>query len=111
MNKKILSTESLIKVIRNLKSNKKIIVQCHGVFDLIHIGHIKHFETAKKSGDVLVVSVTSDKYVNKGPDRPVFKEEHRAEFISSINTVDYVYINRSEIAIPAIKLIKPSFFF
>jgi len=51
--------------------NKKIVL-CHGVFDLLHLGHINYFKSAKKLGDVLVVSVTNNKFVNKGPGRPAF---------------------------------------
>ena len=54
------------------KSQGKKIILCHGVFDLLHIGHIKHFEEAKKMGDILVVTITPDQFVNKGPGRPAF---------------------------------------
>ena len=70
MNSKITLPENLKKIITKLKVRKKKIVLCHGVFDLLHVGHINHFQTAKSYGDILVVSVTSDKYVNKGPGRP-----------------------------------------
>ena len=68
---RILNHKNLI----NLKKNNQRIVLCHGVFDLVHIGHIKHFEEAKENGDVLVVSVTSDKFVNKGPGRPIYNDK------------------------------------
>ena len=64
--------------------NKKKIVLCHGVFDLMHIGHIKHFEEAKSYGEILIVSLTSDKYVNKGPNRPAFNEHNRAATLASL---------------------------
>ena len=60
------------------KKNGKKVVMCHGVFDLLHLGHIKHFEKAKSLGDILVVSITADKFVNKGPGRPAFNESDRA---------------------------------
>ena len=44
---------------------------------MLHVGHIKHFEQAKKHGDILIVSVTPDRFVNKGPFKPVFNEDHR----------------------------------
>ena len=56
--KKIFKLEDLKKKIRNLKLLKKKIVLCHGVFDLLHIGHIKYFEEARSNGDILIVSVT-----------------------------------------------------
>ena len=71
--KKIVSIEVLEKIISKLKAKGKKVVLCHGVFDLLHIGHIKHFKEAKNQGDVLIVTLTPDKYVNKGPNRPAFQ--------------------------------------
>jgi len=84
------------------------IVQSHGVFDLLHIGHIKHFQAAKKQGDILVVTVTPDRFVNKGPNRPRFTEKLRAEAIAALDCVDYVIINAWPTAVEAIQLIKPT---
>ena len=84
------------------------IVQCHGVFDLMHIGHIRHFQEAKKAGDVLVVTVTPDRFVNKGPHRPVFSETLRAEAIAALDCVDYVAINKWPTAVDAIALLRPN---
>ena len=64
--KKILPIKILEKIISKLKAKGKKVVLCHGVFDLLHIGHINHFKEAKFFGDVLVVSLTSDLFVNKG---------------------------------------------
>ena len=90
--------------------NKKKKVLCHGVFDLLHVGHIKHLEKAKQLGDILVVTVTSDKFVNKGPGRPVFNQYLRAEAIAAIDVVDYVAINDSQTAIKPIRLLKPNIY-
>ena len=62
-----------LNVLKNKLKGKKFSL-VHGVFDLLHIGHIRHFEEAKKFSDLLVVSITADKYVNKGPSKPVFKQ-------------------------------------
>ena len=62
-NYKILAIESLKKIVSKDKAKGKKIVLCHGTFDLLHIGHIRHFEEAKKLGDILIVTITSDKYV------------------------------------------------
>ena len=70
--RKIFSLNSLEKTVISLKKQKKKIVLCHGVFDLLHLGHIRHFEEAKKLGDYLIVSVTLNKFVEKGPGRPFF---------------------------------------
>src|SRR5712692_3983671 len=83
------------------------VVQCHGVFDLLHIGHIRHFQQAKASGQILVVTVTPDRYVNKGPHRPVFTQALRAEAIASLDCVDYVAINKWPTAVEALELIRP----
>ncbi len=107
---KILSLEELAAVLAKLKAQGKTVAQCHGVFDLMHVGHIRHFEQAKKLGDVLVVTVTPDKYVNKGPNRPVFTEAHRAWAIAALGCVDYVAVNRWPTAIDTIKLLRPSIF-
>jgi len=68
-NNKIHSLEKLAEVLEPLRARKRI-VHCHGVFDLLHIGHIRYFDQAKKMGDILVVTITPDRYVNKGPHRP-----------------------------------------
>ena len=73
MEKKIFDLKDLGKKIPTLKKRGKKVVHCHGVFDILHAGHIKHFNSAKKLADILVVTVTHDQYVNKGPNRPIFK--------------------------------------
>ncbi len=99
--------------IRNLQwlsGMKSKVVLCHGVFDLLHIGHIRYLEQAKELGDTLIVTVTPDKYVNKGPNRPVFNENLRAEAIAALDCVDYVAINEWSTAVETIKLLKPAFY-
>src|SRR3990167_2131420 len=91
---KIFELEKLAQKIHTLKSEGKKIVHCHGCFDLMHIGHIKYFQSAKRMGDMLVVTVTPDEFVDKGPGRPVFNENLRAEAIAALECVDYVAINR-----------------
>lgn len=106
--KKVLNQNSITRIIKNLKKEKKKIVLCHGVFDLVHLGHLKHFKEAKSKGDILIVSVTSDKYVSKGPGRPLFNEKKRIEFLSYIKLINYVFVSNSRNAINSIKLIKPN---
>ena len=60
------------------------------MFDVIHAGHIFHFKSAKKFGDILIVSVTSDKYVNKGFNRPIFNLNNRKKILSELSMVDFV---------------------
>ena len=76
----------------------------------MHIGHLKHFETAKKQGDILIVSVTPDQYIEKGFNRPFFKNQQRLESLSSIADINYVVLNNSSTAVNIIDKIKPNFF-
>jgi len=108
---KILDSLELKKRIISEKNLGKKIVHCHGVYDLLHIGHVKNFFSARKNGDFLVVSITSDKFVNKGSGRPIFNHDLRAEFLSSLSIVDAVYINHNPTAINAIELIRPDVYF
>jgi rfaE bifunctional protein kinase chain/domain/rfaE bifunctional protein nucleotidyltransferase chain/domain len=104
-NNKIFTISALEKILS--EKNDESIVHCHGVFDLLHIGHIKYFEEAKSMGDKLIVTITPDRFVNKGPNRPHFNEKLRAEAVSSLALVDYVVINNWPTAIEAIQVIKP----
>ena len=86
---------NLLKIqnkIKLLKKNKKSIGLCHGVFDILHFGHLKHFEAAKKQCDFLFVSITSDQYIKKGPNRPVHTNNERLFFLQSLEIIDYVFI-------------------
>ena len=104
---KIVTIVKLLKITKALKKSGKKIVHCHGVFDLIHPGHIRYFKSAKKFGDVLIVTVTGDKYVRRGPGRPIFNEQLRAEVLASFEIIDYVIILQSETATEFIKKIAP----
>jgi rfaE bifunctional protein nucleotidyltransferase chain/domain len=109
-NSKILDLESLAARLAALKRQGKKIVHSHGVFDLVHLGHIRHFEEAKRMGDVLVVTITPDQYVNKGPHRPAFPHDVRAEVIAALDTVDYVAVNRWPLSVETIKILKPDIY-
>tara|TARA_B110000483_G_scaffold243657_1_gene334950 strand:- start:6692 stop:8200 length:1509 start_codon:yes stop_codon:yes gene_type:complete len=97
--------------IKHIRKNKKSIGLCHGVFDILHYGHLKHFEAAKKKCDYLFVSITSDKYIKKGPNRPVHSEGERHSLLQSLELVDYVFIAEEESAVNTIDLIKPDYYF
>jgi rfaE bifunctional protein nucleotidyltransferase chain/domain len=88
----------------------KVIVHCHGVFDLLHPGHLAHLHEAKSHGDFLVVTVTPDRYVNKGPNRPVFTQEHRAFMLDALAVVDFVAVTESPTAIEALNIVRPDFY-
>ena len=104
---KIRDIDELAGILDTLKKAGTKIVNCHGVFDLLHIGHIRHLSAARRLGDTLVVTLTQDRHVNKGPHRPAFNQELRAEALAALDCVDYVAINRWPTAIEAIKLLKP----
>jgi rfaE bifunctional protein nucleotidyltransferase chain/domain len=107
---KILGLEKLSKRLSVLKSKGKKIILCHGCFDLMHPGHIKYFQAAKRMGDVLAVTITPDRYVDKGPGRPVFNENLRAESIAALECVDYVAINKWPTAEETLRLLKPDIY-
>ncbi len=83
-------------------------VHCHGVFDLMHSGHILHLQRARKEGSHLVVTITANAFVNKGPGRPVFSEELRAETIAALGCVDHVAINQSPTAVDLLRRLRPA---
>ena len=95
---------------KSKKIKKKKIVLCHGVFDLVHLGHINYLKKAKKLGDNLIISVTSDKFVNKGPGRPAFSTEQRMSFLSELKFVDKVYESNDFTAVKLIEQTKPDFY-
>lgn len=105
---KLLSIKDTIKV---LKKNKKTIGLCHGVFDVLHFGHLKHFEVAKKKCDYLFVSITSDQFIKKGPNRPINNENQRLFFLRNLKLIDHTFIAKGESGVDSINLIKPDFYF
>ncbi len=107
---KIKPLDELREILPALRGSDRKVVHCHGVFDPLHIGHIRHFEQAKKLGGILVVTVTPDQYVNKGPHRPIFSAELRAEAIAALECVDFVAINEWPMAVETIRLLRPDYF-
>ncbi|MBU1026738.1 MAG: adenylyltransferase/cytidyltransferase family protein, partial [Candidatus Margulisbacteria bacterium] len=104
---KIKTIDELSQIVSELKKENKKVVHCHGVFDLIHPGHIRHLSAAKKEGDVLIVTITADQQVKRGPGRPIFNESLRAETLAALGTVNYVAIDNNPTAVETIKTIKP----
>jgi rfaE bifunctional protein nucleotidyltransferase chain/domain len=104
------SLDELARVLDSCRKSGQRVVHCHGVFDLLHAGHLRYFEEAKALGDVLVVTLTTDRFVNKGPHRPAFPEQLRAEVVAGLECVDFVAINPHPTAVEAIALIRPDFY-
>jgi rfaE bifunctional protein nucleotidyltransferase chain/domain len=93
-----------------LRQEGKKVILCHGTFDLMHTGHIRYLQRAKKEGDVLIVTVTADEFVNKGPGRPVFSDQLRAENLAALECVNYVGVNKATTAVSLLEKLKPSLY-
>lgn len=110
MLEKIKTLSQLGEIAAAARSSGKRVVLAHGVFDILHVGHKRHLDIGKRHGDVLIVTLTTDKFVNKGPDRPVFAEKLRAEMIAALESVDYVGISPNPSAEHIIEIVKPNFY-
>lgn len=104
---KVISFERAPAFFNTLRERGKRIVQSHGIFDLIHPGHVLHLEEARALGDVLVVTLTADKFVNKGPGRPYFNEQLRLRSLAALSCVDYVVLVPFTGAVEAIECVRP----
>ena len=91
---KILGRAAMLAERERLRSGGKRLVFTNGVFDLLHVGHVRYLTQARALGDVLVVAINSDRTVRelKGPDRPVFDQAERAEILAALRVVDYVVV-------------------
>ncbi len=104
---KIIPFESAAALFAGLRQQGRRIVLCHGIFDLLHPGYIVHLEEARALGDLLVVSLTADKFVNKGPGRPFCKEQLRARTLAALSCVDYVVVTSFASASPVLEAVRP----
>jgi len=84
---------------------------CHGCFDIVHLGHINHLRQASSMVDRLFVSITADEFVDKGPGRPIFASDVRAELIASIRYCDHAVVNHAATAEFVISMLRPDIFF
>lgn len=105
-----LSREAAAKVIEELKNNGKKVVFTNGCFDILHVGHLRYMNEAKKQGDFLVVGVNSDASVKrlKGESRPINSQMDRAEMLSGLKSVDITVIFEEDTPIELIDALKPS---
>lgn len=104
---KIKTIEELARISSDERGRGNSVVLAHGTFDLLHLGHVRHLDSAAREGDILIVTVTDDKFVNKGPHRPVFTTALRLEMLAAMQSVDYVALNAALTADLAINAIKP----
>lgn len=107
---KITTAERLAAVLHatdGVFGKRRLVLAC-GCFDLVHPGHIRHLRWAAEQGDILVVSITSDRFVNKGPGRPFFPAHQRAEFVSALEMVDHVIVNDAPEPSAVIRALRPN---
>jgi rfaE bifunctional protein nucleotidyltransferase chain/domain len=107
---KIQPLSMLGAIAKDLRAQGRTVTLAHGTFDLLHIGHVRHLQTARSYGDVLMVTITADAFINKGPGRPVFPEALRAEMLAALSIVDYVSVVPGPDALPAIFEIRPNIY-
>jgi rfaE bifunctional protein nucleotidyltransferase chain/domain len=107
---KIKTIEELGAIARAAQAEGRTVALCHGVFDLVHLGHVRHILAARNEADVVIVTVTADRFVNKGPGRPIFPESMRAEMLAALGTVDWVGINQTSSAEPVLDTVRPDIY-
>ena len=104
---KVLSFDALQAARESARAAGRKVVQCHGCFDIVHPGHIRHLRQAKSLGHILLVSLTGDAAINKGTGRPLIPEELRAESLAALDFVDWVYIEPRPTALELLNEVQP----
>src|SRR4051812_28616863 len=107
---KIKTIEELGEIARPAQARGRKDALCHGVFDLVHLGHIRHIQAARNEGEVVMETITADRYVTEGPGGPIFPENMRAEMLASLATVDLVGINHTSSAEPILDTVRPDIY-
>src|SRR6266851_1408877 len=103
---KVKTLDELLEVI-GPRPRQRSVVMCHGVFDLVHPGHIRHLLYAKGKADILVASLTADHHITKAQHRPFVPQELRALNLAALETVDYVIVDDNATPIANIAQIEP----
>ena len=108
---KIKSLEEIKRIVDEARSQGKRVVLANGCFDILHVGHVRYLEDAKRHGDVLIVAVNSDSSVRKlkGPKRPYMPQDERAEIVAALGCVDYVFVFDDERLDRILAYLKPHF--
>jgi rfaE bifunctional protein nucleotidyltransferase chain/domain len=107
---KIVTLDALRDITERLHTEGRRIVLAPGCFDFFHVGHLCHLKQARSLGDVLIISLTPDRFVGKGPGRPVYSQDQRAELLAALEVVDYVWINQWPHQGEIVRQIKPDVF-
>lgn len=105
--RKIVDITSLVSIRQRLRADGHTLVQCHGCFDIVHPGHVRYLQFARRLGDRLLVSLTGDALVNKGADRPYIPQNLRAENLAALEFVDWVVIDPHPTAAELLAAIQP----
>lgn len=107
---KIADLDAVVERVRGARGHGKSIALANGVFDLLHVGHVRYLQAARELADVLVVAVNSDasaRLLGKGPGRPIVPEEERAEIVEALACVDHVVIFDTKDVVPVIRALRP----
>lgn len=106
---KIVTRKDLASLVDAAKADGKRVVFANGCFDVLHGGHISYLEDSAAQGDLLVVALNSDDSTRalKGPDRPCYPQDHRAEILAAMEMVDYVVIFDEPTVVPLLELLRP----
>ena len=107
---KVLDHAQLLRSRDGLRSEGKRLIQCHGCFDIVHPGHIRHLRQARSLGDALLVSITGDEEMRKGTGRPLIPQELRAENLAALDCVDFVYIEPRPTALELLREVRPDIY-
>lgn len=108
--RKILSRDELVRLRADARREGRSVVQCHGCFDIVHPGHIRHLQQAARLADILLVSITADAAMKKGDGRPLFPQELRAENLAALDFVDWVHIDHDETALQLLEAVQPDIY-
>ena len=108
--RKICDLDRLTSLRREARSAGRVLVHCHGCFDIVHPGHIQHLQYARSLGDELLVTVSADSQVHKGVDRPMIPDDLRAMSLAALECVDWVYVNPHPTAVELLNQIQPDIF-
>ncbi len=107
---KIKTAKQIREIVGPRPRKRKKVIMCHGTFDVVHPGHVRHLLYAKTKADILIASLTADEHIKKGNMRPYVPEDLRAINLAALEMVDYVVIDRDATPINNLALIQPDFF-
>lgn len=105
-----MTAEAVAAHVRQAQADGEVVVMCHGCFDIVHPGHVRHLQQAAKLGDRLLVTITGDSLIEKGTGRPLIPQELRAENLAALDCVDWVAINPRPTAAELLELVQPDIY-